>query len=190
MVDRREGRGRLSSIDLLPEEAEPDIIWALEQLRERTMPQNAILDEFNGRLADRGIGKVSKSTFSRWSVRKAVQFRRLDEVRAITTDVVAGLGTGGADEVTNAIAEMVKVAIYESLEGELGPKQIMELSRALTAVVQAQKASADHRLKLEAQVNAKVEQAAETVSASAREAGLSANVAEQLRRDVLGMRTA
>lgn len=186
--DRREGRGRLSSIDLLPDDAEPDIIWALEQLRERAMPQNAIVDAFNARLADRGIGKVSKSAFSRWSVRKAIQFRRLDEVRAITSDVVAGLGTDGADQVTVACAEMLKVAIYESLEGQLDPKGIMELSRALNSAVAAQKTSADHRRKLEEQVKATVEKAAEQATTSAREAGLSADRVAQIRRDVLGVR--
>ena len=54
----QDGRGRLSSIELLPDEAEPDIVWANEQLRERTMPANAILTEFNKRLADRGIGSI------------------------------------------------------------------------------------------------------------------------------------
>jgi hypothetical protein len=186
--DRREGRGRLSSIDMLPDEAEADIVWALEQLRERSGPQTAILDEFNARLADRGIGKVSKSAFSRWSVRKALQFRRLDEVRAITTDVVSGLGTGGADEVTVAIGEMVKAAIYEQLEGTLGPKEIMELSRSLASVVAAQKTSAAHRQQLEAKVAVQVEKAADRAGDAAREAGLSAERVAQIRRDVLGVR--
>lgn len=153
--DRREGRGRLSSIDLLPDEAEPEIIWALEQLRERSKPQAAILDEFNARLADRGVGKVSKSAFSRWSVRKALQFRRLDEVRAITSDVVSGLGTGGADEVTVAVAEMLKAAIYEALEGEHGPKELAQLGTTLQKVTAAQKTSAEHRQRLESQAMAK-----------------------------------
>jgi hypothetical protein len=188
MSERREGRGRLSSIDLLPDDAEPDIVWALAQLRERSMPQVAILDEFNARLADRGIGSVSKSAFSRWSVRKAIQLRRMDEVRAITSDVVSGLGADGADQVTIAVAEMLKVAIYESLEGSLDTKAIMELSRALSSIVGAQKTSAEHRAKLEAQVKATVEQAAETASEAAREAGLSADRVAQIRRDVLGVR--
>ncbi len=188
-VDRREGRGRLSSIDLLPEEAEEDIIWALECLRERTMPANAVLAEFNGRLADRGIAKVSKSAFSRWSIRKAIQFRKLDELRAITSDVVAGLGTGGADEVTVAISEMVKAAIYEQLEGgKLDPKGIMELSRALGSVVSAQKTSAAHRAKLEEKVTQQVEEAADRAEVAAQEAGLSADTVAQIRRDVLGVR--
>ncbi len=185
---RREGRGRLSSLDLLPDEAESDIVWALEQLRLRELPQKAILDEFNGRLADRGIGKVSKSSFSRWSVRKAIQFRRLDEVRAITSDVVAGLGTDGADQVTVACAEMLKVAIYEALEGSLDPKGIMALSRALNSAVAAQKTSAAHRKQLEDRVATQVEQAADRAGDAAREAGLSADRVAQIRRDVLGVR--
>ena len=57
-IDRREGRGRLSSIDLLPDEAEPEVVWALEQLRDRKLPQTAILAEFNERLADKGIARA------------------------------------------------------------------------------------------------------------------------------------
>jgi hypothetical protein len=188
MTDRREGRGRLSSIDMLPDEAEADIVWALEQMRERAMPQAAILDEFNARLADRGVGKVSKSAFSRWSVRKAIQFRRLDEVRAITSDVVIGLGTDGADQVTVACAEMLKVAIYEALEGSLDPKGIMALSRALNSAVAAQKTSTAHRKQLEERVNAVVEQAADKASTGAIEAGMSEERAADLRKKVLGVR--
>lgn len=187
--DRRQGRGRLSSIDTLPDEAEPDIVWALEQLRERTMAANAILDEFNARLADRGIARVSKSAFSRWSVRKAIQFRRLDEVRAITSDVVSGLGTDGADQVTVACAEMLKVAIYEALEGSLDPKGIMALSRALNSAVAAQKTSTQHREQLEKRVTAQVEEAADRAATVAQEAGLSADRVAQIRRDVLGVRS-
>ena len=186
--NRREGRGRLSSIDVLPDDAEAEIMWALDQLRERAMPQNIILDQFNARLADRGIGKVSKSAFSRWSLRKATQFRRLDEVRAITSDVVTGLGTDGADQVTVACAEMLKVAIYEALEGSLDPKGIMALSRALNSAVAAQKTSAEHRKKLEDRISSQVEQAADRAADGAREAGLSADRVAQIRRDVLGVR--
>lgn len=188
-TDRREGRGRLSSIDMLPDEAEPDILWALEELRSRTRPQIAILAEFNARLADRGIGGVSKSAFSRWSMRKTIQFRKLDEVRHITSEIVADLGTDGADQVTVAVAEMIKVAIYENLEkGSVDSKSVMEMARALTSVVSAQKASNELRRKLEERAAAQIEQAAETAEKVATEAGLSAERAAQIRRDVLGLR--
>ncbi|MES2987666.1 MAG: phage protein Gp27 family protein [Pseudomonadota bacterium] len=187
--DRREGRGRLSTLDMLPDDASADLVWALEALRAREMPANAILDEFNARLADRGVAKVSKSAFNRWSIRKTLAFNRLDEARAITKDIVATLGTSDTDELTIAIGEISKAAIYESLEqGEKSPKQIMELARALSAVVSAQKASAEHRGKLEARANAMVEDVVEKAGDVMREAGLSADRVAQMRRDVLGLR--
>lgn len=188
-TDRREGRGRLSSIDMLPDDADPEIQWAVEQLRERTMPQTAILAEFNARLADRGVASVSKSSFSRWAVRKAIQLRRLDETRRITSEIVSGLGTDGADEVTVAVAELLKVAIFEQLEkGERDPKSIMEMSRALQSVVGAQKTSTEHRRRLEERVSAQMEVAADKVEKLATEGGMSAERAAQIRRDVLGLR--
>lgn len=187
-TDRREGRGRLSSIDLLPDEAVPDIVWALEALNERGMPQTAILAEFNARLADRGIGGVSKSAFNRWSVRKAIQFKRLNEVRAITGEIVRDLGVDGADNVTIAVAESIKAAVYERLEGDNDPKALMALGRALNSAVAAQKSSADLRAKIEARTNAQIEAAAEKVESVGREAGLGEERIAELRRDVLKLR--
>ncbi|WP_052215607.1 phage protein Gp27 family protein [Sphingomonas sp. ERG5] len=188
--DRREGRGRLSMLDTLPDAAEPDIVWALEALRERGMPQNAILDEFNSRLADRGIAKVSKSSFSRWSVRKAIQFRKLDEVRAITNDIVASLGTADADEVTVAVAELLKAQIYEQVEkGELTPKAIKELAVSLKEVVNAQRSSTEHRRKLEERQNAMVERVTDRSEEVLREAGLGTDRIAELRREFLGVRS-
>lgn len=191
-TDRRKGRGRLSKIDRLPPEADPDILWALEALRACSMPQNAILDQFNARLASRGIEAISSSSFNRWSIRKAIQFRRLDEVREITNDIVTSLGTGDADDVTIAVAEILKASIYERIEGgELKSKEILELSRALGSLVAAQKGSAAYRRQLEERMNAQLEAAAEKVGeaeTAMREAGLSAASIAQIRKDVLGLR--
>jgi hypothetical protein len=186
--DRREGRGRLSSIDTLPEEAEPLIVWALEALRERKMTQAAILDEFNWRLEDLGVPPISKSAFNRWSLRKAFQLKRLDEVRVISSELIANLGSGGAEEVTLAAAEMLKVGIFQVLEGQPDAKELEALARALNAAVAAQKTSADHRKKLEEREAAMVEKVVDRATDAAREAGLGADVVAQMRRDVLGVR--
>lgn len=188
----REGRGRLSSIDLLPEEAEPDVVWALEQLRERTMPGNAILDEFNARLADRGLASISKSAWSRYAVRKAIQFRRLDEVQRMSGELVKSLGTDGPDQVTVAVAEMLKLAAFQRLEeGETSTKGIMELARALSSAVGAQKTSAEHRRRLEDEVRAKVdkaiEKAGETLAGDPVLANDPAAVLQKIREDVYGI---
>lgn len=186
--DRREGRGRLSSIDMLPEEAEPDVVWALEQLRERSMPQTAIFAEFNSRLADRGIAAISKSAWSRYAVRKAIQFRKLDEVQRMSGELVQSLGSEGPDQVTVAVAEMLKLAMFRLLEDkELDSKGVMELGRALSSAVSAQRGSEEYRRRLEQRVNAQVERAADKAEQLAREAGLSADRIAQLRREFLGV---
>lgn len=148
--DRREGRGRLSSIDQLPDEAEPDIVWALEQLRERKLPQTAILSAFNERLADRGIEPVSKSAWSRYSVRKAIQYRKHDELRKMSADLVSKLGPDGSDEVTIMVAEMLKLALFLKLEGDdQSEKGLQQMANALAQATKAQKDSAESRRKKE-----------------------------------------
>jgi sugar phosphate isomerase/epimerase len=186
-ADRREGRGKLSSIDLLPDEAETDVVWALEQLRERKLPQTVILAEFNERLIDRGIEPISKSSWSRYAVRKAIQFRKHDEARRMSAELVAQLGADGADEVTVMVAELIKVAMFEQLEqGKLSPKDIMELARGLSSVVSAQKTSAEHRKKLQDGVLAKVDKA---IAAAGEAAGTAdaESVLKRIRQDVYGI---
>lgn len=185
-VPDRDGRGRLSSIEQLPDDAEPDIIWANEQLRARSLPANAILEQFNARLADRGIGSVSKSAWGRYSVRKAIQFRKHDEARRMSAELVAQLGAQGTDEVTVMVAELIKVAMYEALEqGQLGTKSIMELARGLSSVVSAQKTSADHRRRLQEEVEARLRKAAEAVA----DMGASAGVAEDTLAKITNLLT-
>lgn len=182
----QEGRGRLSSIDMLPEEATPDIVWALEELRERRMPAKMILVEFNKRLADRGMPAISKSAWNRYSVRKAIQFRKLDEVQRISGELVNSLGAESPDQVTVAVAEMIKLAAFELLEeGELGSKGIAELSRALAATVSAQKQSAEHRRQLQAEVDARLKQAA----AALNEAGAKIGVGKETLAKITNLLT-
>lgn len=134
-----EGRGRLSSIDLLPPECDLDIVWADEALRERKLPQTAILAEFNERLADKGLTPISKGAWSRYSVRKAKTWRRLDEGRIVMADALDGIDTEATDRITLLIGEMLKLAVFEHLEaGELSVKDLNGLARVLRHSVQAQ----------------------------------------------------
>jgi hypothetical protein len=185
--EKREGRGQLSTIDMLPDEAEDDIVWALEQLRERQLPQSTILMEFNERLADKGIDPISKSAFNRYSVRKARQFRRLDEIQQLGSELVGSMGAEEPDQVTIAIAELVKVAAFDILEeGGLGTKGVMELSRALQSAVGAQKASAEYRERLEKDVQAKLAEAAKKVGDIGAKKGVSKKALEEINRALLG----
>lgn len=185
---RRRGRGRLSTIDLLPDEAQPDVEWALEELRERKKHQTDILRAFNARLEARGIKPVSKSTFSRYAVRKAIQFRQLDEARRISSELVEALGADGADDLTIAVGEMLKLAAMQIVEGgKLSPKDIMELARAVQSATSAQKTSAEHRRRMEERIADKVDEAVEQV---AKVKGITAETAEAIKSQILGVRAA
>lgn len=183
---RRQGRGHLSSIDMLPDEAESAIVWANEQLRERHLPSSVILAEFNERLADVGIGPISKSAWGRYAVRKAIQFRRLDEVQRMGSELARTMDAKAPDEVTIAVAEMLKVAAFELLEGgELSTKGIMELSRALQSAVGAQDKSAQYRERLEREVQERLTEAAAKVGKLGKK-GVSKEAIAEINRALLG----
>ena len=91
MSDRRRGRGRLSSIDLLPEEADGVVAWAFQELKNRERMQKDIHEEFNEKLSELSLGPISLSAFNRHSIRLATMARRHAEVRAITSSLTAQL---------------------------------------------------------------------------------------------------
>lgn len=171
---RKEGRGHLSSIDMLPDEAEAAIVWANEQLRERKLPSAVILAEFNERLADVGLDSISKSAWGRYAVRKAIQFRRLDEIQRMGGELARTMDAKAPDEVTVAVAELLKVAAFEILEeGNVSTKGVMELSRALQSAVSAQKTSAEYRERLEKELQARLAEAAKEAGEIGKRAGVS-----------------
>lgn len=183
---RREGRGHLSTIDRLPEEAESAIVWANEQLRARKLPSAAILAEFNERLADLGLPPISKSAWGRYAMRKALQFRRLDEVQRMGGELARSMEARAPDEVTVAVAEMLKVAAFEILEeGEVSTAGIMQLARALQAAVSAQKTSAEYRERLEQEVQARLAEAAAKIGKLEKK-GVSPEAIAAINKALLG----
>jgi hypothetical protein len=94
---RPNGRGQLSSIDLLPEEADEAIAWANTQLRERSMPQQEILRQFNARLADLGAAPITRSAFSRHSVRLAIELRKMEASRQLMDLVLSRMEPGESE---------------------------------------------------------------------------------------------
>lgn len=184
---RREGRGHLSSIDMLPDEAEAAIVWANDQLRERKLPSAVILAEFNEKLADVGIEPISKSAWGRYAVRKAIQFRRLDEIQRMGGELARTMDAKAPDEVTVAVAELLKVAAFEILEeGDVSTKGIMELSRALQSAVSAQKTSAEYRERLEKEVQARLAEAAKEAGEIGKKKGVSPEALAAINRALMG----
>lgn len=189
------GRGRLTSIDLLPEECSEIIIWASQELTAHKRTQVDIYAEFKTKLialqGETGIGFdiPSFQSFHRLSVKLAAMTRRMEQTREIAAMLSERFDAGASDDLTLISAEAIKTLIFETLQkaGEAGlsPKGAMELANALRAAQAAQTVSTARRQKLEAMHEAKTVQALKKV---AKEAGLSKDTIAQLRREFLGVR--
>lgn len=187
-MTRRNGRGRLSSIDLLPDAADPIVAWAFQELKDRDRLQKDIHAEFNDRLEEIGAGPISLSAFNRHSIRLAAMARRHEETQRITAALMERLEPGQTDDLTIMAAETIKTLIFEMLEDgdDLTPKAAMELARALQSAVNSQRLSVDRKRAIQAQFENQVDDAIEKVSA---EKGLTADQAAFFRREVLGVRS-
>ncbi|WP_319774460.1 DUF3486 family protein [Breoghania sp.] len=189
------GRGRLSAIDLLPDECDGVVSWAAQELSGRDRTQTEIYAEFREKLiaiqgeTGASFDVPSFSSFNRYSVRLAAMMRRIEETRSIAATLTDRLDAGASDDLTVIAAEAIKTLIFEILQsagdGGLTTKGAQELANALRAAAAAQSVSTSRRQKVEAEFADKVDEVVETV---AREAGLSADRVAQLRRDFLGVR--
>jgi hypothetical protein len=200
----RDGRGRLSSIDTLPEECDEDIAWANAELRERKTPQNEILREFNARLADKGIKGVTKSAFSRYSIRFAQEVRKMEASRQITDVILSRIEPGERSDGMIAATELLKYRILEMVRAEEEPDPkllggatlaLQRLSSLTAREAEAQRrdrkdqrdqADRDAQAEREAQARVNAE-AADAATDIAREAGLSADRIAAIRKGVLGL---
>lgn len=191
-------RGRLSSLDTLPEWADEAKLWAFGELKSRQRPQLEILDEFNARLRsaawEAGITEppqISKSAFNRASMKLAVLGRRLEETREIAAVLAPKLDQAGDNSVTLLVSETLKTLISEMLAnaGELQPdgdtaEMLMMTARALHAAEQAKRISSETRRKIETELKDKASKAVDTV---ARTKGITKETADLIKAQILGI---
>lgn len=187
------GRGRLSSLDLVPDEGQEEIRWAYSELNKRERTQADILFELNDRLTARGLEDhtVSKSAFNRRSVAIARASSRIKLQRDIFAGIADGLTPENIARGDLALAEFIKALIGEivsEMEGDLTPKGAMELARAFQAVVGAQKTSHDRKTAAEKDLASRVASTAEEVGKVARKAGLTAQTVDELKEKILGIK--
>lgn len=177
-----EGRGRLSSIDLLPEEAQDDILWALGELNQRQRTQADILFELNDRLVAKGIDPISKSAFNRQSTKLAARSRRIAERQAIYSAIAPSLSPEKVADTDLVLAEFLKTMIDELLDdASLGPKGAHDLAKAFHHTVSALKVSGDHKARLLKEMAVKTEQAIEKVAAKT---GMSTDIIAKFRAEL------
>lgn len=193
---KQRGRGRLSSIELLPPECDGIIAWAAQELAERSRTQTDIYAEFVQQCEDlmaEHRGEIefeipSFSSFNRYAVRLATMTRRLEETREIAASMADRFDPQGSDDLTRIAAEAIKTLVFELLtmagEGGMSAKDAMQLANALRAASQAQTVSTARRQKIEAEFADKVEEAVEVV---AKSRGLTSDTVESIKAQILGV---
>ena len=173
-----EGRGRLSAMELLPDEAQEDVLWAAAELNARKRHQIDILAELNERLAVKNLGPISLSAFNRKSTKLSAVSRRLDDARYLFTGLADRFTPEAIEQQDVAIGEFLKLLIFELAQDHRAtPKAALELARAYVATIQGQRASADRRRKAKADIDAATEKA---VTVVAEKRGLDAEARQAL----------
>lgn len=198
------GRGKLSAIDMLPDECDQIVSWAAQQLTDMGRTQIDIFAEFKQKLialqGEQGIAFdiPSFSAFNRYSLRLAKLTKRLQRSREIAATISERMDGKGSDDMTLIASEAIKALILETIEmsdeGGISPKGAMELANALRSAAAAQVASSTRRMKLEAEqkarkaeeeMKANAERALDTLS---HEPGISKEAIARARSEFLGVR--
>jgi predicted NBD/HSP70 family sugar kinase len=181
---KRPGRGRLSTIDLLPADIR---VQVNADLRGRTKTQKQILDEINPELAKRGHDPVSKSAFNRYSIQVEEKGSMMREAREAADALVGGLGEHKGTDLGRAVTEMVKTLSFDLVlnGGELDVDTLNKVALIAQRIERASKISLEREEQLRRQV---LEQAAETVEESAIQTGLTEEQAQLWREKILGIK--
>lgn len=189
------GRGRLSSFDLLPKEADAIVAWAAGELADREKTQTDIYAEFVTRceaLMAEHRGELefvipAFSSFNRFSVRQARLSRRLDQTREIVAVLAQKHDAKASDDLTVIAGEMIKSVVLHMLGDAadgIAPKELKELADAFRSAQAAQNLSSTRKSKETAALQERLKAA---VDASAKAKGLTAETTEAIKAEILGV---
>jgi hypothetical protein len=187
------GRGRLSSFETLPPEADDLVTWAAGELAERERTQTEIYAEFVAKCE--GLMKEHRgelefripafSSFNRYSIRQARLSNRLAQTRDIVRALAEKHDAKASDDLTIITGEMIKSLVLHMLgDGADGimPKGIMELASAFKSAQQAQNMSSDRKAKEQAKLAAKI---GDAVDAVAKASGMTKERSEEIKAQLL-----
>ena len=188
-------RPRPSSIDQLPEECEGIVAWAAQELANTPRSQTDIYAEFVSRceaLMKEHRGELefkipAFSSFNRFSIRQARLSRRLDQTRDIVAVLAEKHDAKASDDLTVIAGEMIKSLVLHMLGDAADgakPSEVMNLAIAFKTAQQAQNLSSDRRAKEDAKLAKRVDEA---VTAVAKVKGMTAETAEAIKSQILGV---
>lgn len=189
-----QGRGRLSCIRQMPDEAWPFIRVAEKQLAENRLPQTAIREQLNAKLRELGVDEISSSSFNRHSMRMSISGKELMRKREAMAGFVRELGDRPDTNMTLAISEFGKSLVYDMIElshageRELSPKDLAAVALSYQRFTQGDQkaiAAADAQVDLDEKISKK--EAERIIDAAARHAGLSQKTREMMKAEILGI---
>lgn len=152
MGRRRQGRGRLNSVELLPEHADEAVRWAMDALAQREFPQTLILERFNEMLQalDPPVEPISKSAFNRYSMRFAAQARRLAEAREMAATLAERLDDMPDGDVGLMLGETIKALINDVLLDGMVSGETPSMKNLVAAAEAVQRLEAARKHNIEA----------------------------------------
>lgn len=202
MGDKRKKR-QVSTIDLLPDTARQAL---QELLADRRVTQleavrriNAVLAELHeqGALPEDAPQRLSKSAVNRYYLDMEAAGQKLRQSREIAQVWIGKLGAAPQGQVGNLVNEILRTLSFDmalllqrgEVDAENAPA-VVEMLKGLSLTMQRLEQAANLNVKREQDIRKQaLEEAAEAVGATAKEAGVSAETIARIRRDVLRMAT-
>jgi len=174
---KRPGRGRLSTIDHLPEDIRLTINTAL---RSRDKTQMQILEDINPHLKERGQKPISKSAFGRYAMAIEKKGSRMREAREAADALVGGLGEHKGTDIGRALTELVKTLSFDLVLND-GEINVDTLYKVALIAQRVERASATGLIREEQIRKQTLEQAARNLEKAGKERGMTAERLKEIR---------
>lgn len=190
MADEKPTRGRPSKIDLLPEGIR-DALHGM--LRDKRHTQEQIREAINELIDQHELPddmQLSRTGLNRYASRMEAIGSKIRASREMAEIWAAKLGTAPTSDVGKLLMEFVKTLAFETSmslaeeEGTVEPKALGQLALVAQRIEAAQMVS--HKREKEIR-QAFAEEIAATTEKITKQAGLSAETAADIRRQILGI---
>ena len=181
---KRPGRGRLSTIDQLPEDIR---LTVNAELRNRDKTQTQILEDINPDLQERGQKPIYKSAFNRYAMAIEEKGSMMREAREAADALVDGLGEQKGTDLGRAVTEMVKTLSFDLVlnGGDIDVDTLNKVALIAQRIERASTMSLDREEQIRKQT---LEQAADTVEEAAIQNGMNEEQAQWMREKLLGIK--
>lgn len=190
MADEKPTRGRASKVDLLPDNIRDQLH---QMLREKRHTQEEIRAAINELIDSHNLPEdmqLSRTGLNRYASRMEAIGSKIRQSREMAEIWAAKLGSAPTSDVGKLLMEFVKTLAFETSmslseeDGPVAPKALGQLALVAQRIESAQMVS--HKREKEIR-QAFAEEAAAAAEKITKQAGLTAETAATIRREILGI---